>query len=204
MNIPSDQTSTGGYTTRSSHLRRLGAREEAAWAEFYAKYRAMIAAIGKRHGLAPADRDDLMQRVAILMCDRLRSFVYEPEKCRFRTFLHRVAVNLSRNIERKNREAHRPAPVLPACRDTDPDGKFLAEYEEFLLAHSLDRLKRSMESGVYLAFEMLVVEERPIAEVAAVTGKTAGALYSIRHRGMKKLRAIIADIQSELGAPGRA
>jgi len=187
-----------GYTTRLSHLRRLGKLEESAWEEFYTKYRSMIAAIGKKHGLSPKDRDDLMQQVAAVMCDRLRSFVYEPEKCRFRSFLHQVAINLSRNILRKNRQAHRPGQVLPAYCENELDRKFLEEYERFLLDLSLEHLKRSMESGVYLAFEMLTIENRPVAEVAAVTGKTAGALYNIRHRGFKKLRAIIADIQRQL------
>ena len=36
-----------GFTTRSSHLRRLKNGEDEAWREFYRKYRAMILAIGK-------------------------------------------------------------------------------------------------------------------------------------------------------------
>lgn len=192
-----------GYTTRKSHLRHLGEMEEVAWDEFYAKYRAMIAAVGKRHGLSPADRDDLMQQVTAVMCDKLQSFVYEPEKCRFRSFLHQVAVNLSHNIRRKELRAHRPPAVLPEFCDSELDREFLAEYENYLLERSLEQLKRSMDSGVYLAFEMLVLEERPVAEVAALTGKTAGALYNIRHRGLKNLRAIIADIRRELESPGR-
>lgn len=187
----------GGYTTHASHLRRLGAQDDGAWAEFYSKYRAMIEAIGKKRGLTPEDCKDLMQQVSSVMCDRLRSFVYEPEKCRFRSFLYRVAANLSHNMRRKERSASVGLP-LPEYAESDLDRAFMEEYENFLLARSLERLKHSVESGVYLAFEMLVVENRPVVEVAALTGKTPGTLYSIRHRGLKKLRDIITDFQASL------
>ena len=196
MKFDPHQTYRAGYTTRTSHLRRLADMEDAAWKEFYSKYRAMIAAIGKRHDLTPEDCDDLMQQVTSVMCDRLRDFVYEPEKCRFRSFLYRVAENLSCNMRRKLQGSGAVSAPLPEYAESELDRAFMEEYEDFLLARSLDELKRSMESGAYLAFEMLVVEKRPVAEVAAITGKTAGALYSIRHRGLKKLRDIIADLQA--------
>lgn len=195
-------------TTKASHLRRMREMEDAAWEEFYGKYRSMIAAVGKKHGLAPGDCDDLMQQVTAVMCERLRTFVYEPEKCRFRSFLYRVAANLSYNIRRKKRKAAAALPATPDYTEPDIDLAFMKEYENYLLGRSFELLKRSMESGVYLAFEMLVVEERPVAEVAALTGKTAGALYNIRHRGLKKLRGIITEFErifaghsgAELGA----
>ena len=58
-----------------------------------------------------------------------------------------------------------------------------------------------MDSETYLAFEMLFIEDRPVAEVAAVTGKTANTLYSVKHRCLKKLQTIIIQLQNELETP---
>ena len=53
-----------GFTTRSSHLRRLKNGEDEAWREFYRKYRAMILAIGRKLRLPERESEDLMQEVA--------------------------------------------------------------------------------------------------------------------------------------------
>lgn len=192
-----------GYTTRSSHLRRLKRGEDEAWNEFYRKYRSMILAIGRKRHLEGGELDDLMQEVAAVCHKRLQEFVYEPERCRFRTFLFQVTRNLANNLRRRNREklpaARLPESATPAI-PPEVDEEFLREYEEFIFKKALQMLKDSVDSETYAAFELAVLEHRPIAEVAAITGKTANNLYSIRHRCLKKLRENITLLQNELAA----
>ncbi|MBR4664449.1 MAG: sigma-70 family RNA polymerase sigma factor, partial [Lentisphaeria bacterium] len=45
------------------------------------------------------------------------------------------------------------------------------------------------------------IEDRPVSEVAAITGKTANTLYSIKHRCLKKLQTIIIQLQNQLETP---
>ena len=189
------------YTTRTSHLRRMAAMEERAWREFYDKYRAMVYAIGKKHHLHGPDLEDLMQSVIGVCCESLRDFVYDPGHCRFRSFLYRVIENVSRNIRRRNRLARRPVSVVPAVCEPEIDRKFMQEYRDFLLSCAMERLKRQISNETYLIFEMLELGERPVAEVALMTDRSANALYGIRHRCLKKLRGIIDAMQSELETP---
>ena len=187
-----------GFTTRSSHLRRLKNGEDEAWREFYRKYRAMILAIGKKLHLPEKDSEDLMQEVAAVCHRRLQTFIYERDRCRFRSFLFQVTANLSRNLRRKNRTAV-PAKFVPdETAAPGLDEEFLREYEQFILDRSFLVLKESVDSETYLAFEMLFIEDRPVPEVAAVTGKTANALYSIKYRCIKTLQKIITELQNEL------
>ena len=175
--------------------------ENGAWCEFYDKYRAMIYAIGAKHHLSGPDLEDLMQSVIAVCCENMRDFVYDPERCRFRSFLYQVVENISYNIRRRNCRARRAASVVPAVCEPDIDRKFMQEYRDFLLGCAVERLKHLVSSETFLVFEMLEIEERPVAEVAMLTNRSANALYGIRHRCLEKLRAIIDEMRNELEAP---
>ena len=192
------------YSTRTSHLRRLGEMEEKAWQEFYDKYRSMIYAIGIKHQLSGPDLEDLTQSVIAVCCEKLRDFVYDPKRCRFRSFLYKIVENISRNIRRRNRRASRTASVVPAACEPDIDKQFMEKYREFLLQCAIEHLKRCVTSETFLIFEMLEIDGRPITEVAQLTNRSANALYGIRHRCLKKLRAIIDAMQAELEAPSES
>ena len=190
------------YTTRKSQLKRLGEMEETAWREFYDKYRSMIYAIGAKHQLSGPDLEDLMQSVIAVCCEKLRDFVYDPNRCRFRSFLYRIVENISRNMRRRNlRAAGGPASVVPAVCEPDIDRKFMDEYREFLLRCAVEQLKRDVGSETFLIFEMLEIDGRPVAEVSRLTNRSANALYCVRRRYLKKLRAIIDAMQYELEVP---
>lgn len=51
-----------GYTTRASHLIKLGQEDNAAWDEFYQKYKAMIFGIGLARNLSTNECEDLLSR----------------------------------------------------------------------------------------------------------------------------------------------
>lgn len=198
MTEATEQIRHSGFTTRSSHLRRLKNGEDEAWREFYRKYRAMILAVGRKLHLPEKDSEDLMQEVAAVCHRRLQTFIYDRDRCRFRSFLFQVTANISRNLRRKDRSAV-PAKFAPVeTMVPGLDEAFLREYEQFILEKSFLILKESVDSETYLAFEMLFIEDRPVPEVAALTGKTANTLYSIKHRCLKKLQAIIIQLESEL------
>ena len=201
MNTTVNRSRHCGFTTRSSHLRRLKNGEDAAWREFYRKYRAMISAIGRKLHLPEEADEDLMQEVAVVCYRRLQNFIYNRDNCRFRSFLFQVTVNLSRNLRRKNRKKIplKNFPADEALPGLDED--FLREYERLILDRSFLILKGSVDSETYLAFEMLFIEDRPVSEVAAITGKTANALYSVKHRCLNKLQTIIIQLQNRLETP---
>ena len=142
-----------------------------------------------------------MQSVIAVCCENMRDFVYDPERCRFRSFLYQVVENISRNIRRRNLRARRAASIVPAVCEPDIDRKFMQEYRDFLLGCAVERLKHLVTSETFLVFEMLEIEERPVAEVALLTNRSANALYGIRHRCLKKLREIIDEMRNELEAP---
>ena len=190
-----------GYTTRESHLKQLALQDETAWNQFYTKYRAMIHGIGAARKLSEDECDELMQEVALICCNKLQNFIYDPSKCRFRSFLFKITENCAFNINRKKQKNS----CLPLPEDysaiPELNIKFMHEYEQFLLDRSFLILKHSISSETYLAFDMLIRQNLPVKEVVARTGISAAALYTTKHRCMKKLREIISGIRLELGIP---
>ena len=190
-----------GYTTRASHLKRLGENDEAAWNEFYTKYRAMIFAIGIARGLSPGECEDLLQEVSFICSKKLQNFVYDPERCRFRSFLSKIVTNVAFNIFRdKNKiqteELSDDYSIVPEL-----DIQFMQEYERFLLEKSFLILKNSISSENFLAFDMLVCQNLTVKEVVARTGFSTSKLYTLKHRYLKKLQEIIRELLLELKTP---
>ena len=195
MKWPSgEQPAKRSYTTRSSHIERLRRQEEAAWREFYEKYRDMIYAVGAKQNLSDEDCRDLMQSVMMVCCERLKTFVYTPEHCRFRTWLSQVVRNVAFNIRRRNHKAHPPIAAPETFEIPEIDLAFMREYEAFLLERALDTLRQSVDSETYCAFELLVLQERSVPDTVRITGKTPTALYSIKSRCLKRLRDIVTRL----------
>ena len=191
----SELISASGYTTRSSQLQRLSASDETEWRRFYLKYRAMIRAIGIRRHLSADDLDDLMQSVIQVCFVRLQTFVYDPQRGRFRSFLYKMVCNVADNMRRQKERSLRPPVSPPASYGPEIDEVFMAEYEKFLFDLALKMLRESVESETYIAFDLLSLQNLPVAEVVARTGKTPGALYGIKHRCLDKMRKFIDELE---------
>lgn len=201
--VPHSSSRICGYTTRESHLKRLGENEEAAWNEFYTKYRAMIHAIGTARQLSNEECEDLMQEVALICSRKLQNFVYNPERCRFRSFLFKIATNVAFNLFRKKTKNQAEELKDDYAAVPELDIKFMQEYERFLLERSFLILKNSISSESYLAFDMLFCQNMPVQEVVSRTGFSTSKLYTLKHRCLKKLQNIIQMLIQEIETPSK-
>ena len=183
---------TVSYTTHSSFLHEISAGSEAAWFEFYRKYAGMIRYIGAKRQLSPEECDDLMIDVMMIFWKRLDKFIYAPEKGKFRSYLGRITDSAAFRIFKKNRNgAVQLAPAELEYPD-EIDQDYMDEWRNFILEKALEDLKNSIETEQYQIFYMAFFQKRPTADIAAVSGKTAGNIYAIKSRCLKKLKELIA------------
>jgi RNA polymerase sigma factor (sigma-70 family) len=121
-----------------------------------------------------ADRDDLLQEIALAVWQALRSFRGE---CSTRTFLYRIAHNraiahLARNARSRapeaEREVHDPAP--------DPESGLAQAQAAERLRSAIHRLPLIYRQVIMLALEDLGYAE--IAEVLGISESNVGARLS--------------------------
>ena len=66
------------------------------------------------------------------------------------------------------------------------------EWHNFILEKAMDDLEQSVDTETYQIFCMSFLQHRPIAEISAITRKTANNIYVIRSRCLKKLKKLVS------------
>ena len=178
------------FGTRSSFLDRIRSGDETAWFDFHRRYVKMIHHIGAQRGLSTAECDDLMVEVMLIFWKKMDRFVYDPNRGKFRSYIGKIAELLSLKILRDDRK--NPAIEFSEEYPADVDAACMKEWNEYLMSRALEDLRSSVDTVTYQAFYMLMFQHRTVAEVSAVTRKSANTIYGIRSRCVKKLKKIIA------------
>lgn len=179
-----------GNSTRASLLQRVQAGKEEAWFEFYGKYAALIRSVGMKNKLSPAECDDLMVDVMVIFWRKMESFLYDPRKGRFRSYLSRIAFFAA--IKRRQKQ------MLTCGLDELPeypdgvDEEVMNEWRDFLFQKALEELQETVDSETFNVFYMSFVQKRPVQDICTITRRTANNVYVIRSRCLKKLRKIIS------------
>lgn len=201
-------------TTRLTLLDRLrGPRDEDAWREFVGLYGPIAYRLARKKGLDRGEADLITQQFLLRAVEQLRgSFEYDRARGRFRGWVFVVAYReILQYLRKKRRQPDGGRPggsdaddrrlCDPAAHVPDPDAQqWWENAERARLCHAaLDQLAR--RSGAdrrnVLIVRALLIEERPVGEVAAAFGVTADQLYGIKFRTLKKLRPIVEQLMEE-------
>jgi len=197
--------SKAGPQNRSADDLRRSAQMAAAQGGDRASYEALlrdsvplIRTIAIRHGV-PADRcDDVVQDV-LLTVHRARQ-TYDPARsftAWLRTIAERRAIDLLRQIGRHAaREIHAPL-AFESYADEAADPARGGRYDAGLggVQEALAKLPERQREAV----RVLIFEEQSLAEAAAATRRSKGALKVNLHRALKALRGKFAG--NPLGEP---
>ncbi len=146
--------------------------------------------VAHRVGVASAHTDDVVQEV-LLSVHRARH-TYDPRRS-FTAWLNAIAqhraVDLLRQTGRLgHREVHDPL-ALDSCPDEAGPGDALDQQEHGRdLRVAVARLPDAQREAV----EALALREMSLAETAALTGRSTGALKVNLHRALKSLRQVLA------------
>ena len=146
----------------------------------------LIRAIAVRRGV-PADRcDDVIQDV-LLTIHRARQ-TYDPARSFtgwLRTIAERRAIDLLRQIGRQRaREIHSP----PAFESYIDEAAEAARNREHMGSRRVNEALATLPKSQREAVQVLILEEKSLAEAAAATRRTKGALKVSLHRALNALR----------------
>ncbi len=184
---------TAPTRTDATLVRRLQARDGAAWEELYAEYQPRLRAFGYRLTGNAHDAEDLAHETfvrALPALDRL-----DPETTDLTAYLFATTKNLFlKQVEKAKRAeptADVPEPDLPTAIEDDPERSALLarQQEEVRIANGrLDPRQR-------LVLALCELEDRSYAEIGELVGLNENAVAQLVFRARERLRTELRLVQ---------
>jgi RNA polymerase sigma factor (sigma-70 family) len=173
---------------RSAWMAAAQAGDQAAYGSLLRDCVGVIEKVARRQGI-PADRIDDVVQDTLLTIHRARQ-TYDPARS-FNAWLavlaQRRAIDLMRKTGRHAvREVHAPLAYERHADESDASQRPAYGGEA---AHRLGEAVADLPLRQREAVQLLVLQERSLAETAAATGRSKGSLKVNLHRALKSLRA---------------
>lgn len=191
--------------TRASLLLQVQAGDDpTAWDQFVEVYRPIIYRLARRRGLQNADAEDLAQQVLLSVAGSIADWQKRDESVRFRHWLRRVAKNAILNLLTRGpkERAAGSTSVHELLHQHDADDSAIArelelEHRREIFFRASAIVKSEITTDSWKVFELAVIEDIPIEQVAATLDKSVGAVYAARSRVMKRLRRCVEDMENQ-------
>jgi RNA polymerase sigma-70 factor (ECF subfamily) len=157
-------------------VKDLGNQE--AWREFCNTYGPLIRRLALSAGLGEDEADEVVQEVFISLTRNIGDFEYDPAKCSFKHWLTNVVRWRIQDQFKKRWATTRaaspttedgPAPNPTVAGDTidsELEALWESEWEEYVMAVALERLKKSVKPKQFQIFFLHVLKQQPPGEVA--------------------------------------
>lgn len=183
-------------TTSKTLLDRIAAGDEISWDEFYDRYSGIVHSVAVFKGLDSAEAEDICQQVMLQFFKQSKTFRFDPDIARFRTYFGRI-VNAKiagfyrKKIDEPNDEVE-PAPV-----ESETDDLFLNEWRKMILKEAERELKTRVAPETFQAYELYAVQGRPVEKVAAFLDCSVNQVYQSKKRCFAILREILLKMNDQ-------
>ena len=196
--------------TRPSLLLRIRDHDDRqAWAEFVTLYRPVVCQLARRHGMQPADADDLAQQVLISISRAIERFDPENGQARFRTWLktiarHAIINALTRGVPDRAVGGGDAMDLLhqqpAASQETQ---SLMLQYRREIFQVAASQIRDEFQPDTWQAFWNSVVLGQDVDQVAESLNRSRGCVYTSRSRVMKRLKEKVQelDLDQERTAP---
>jgi RNA polymerase sigma-70 factor (ECF subfamily) len=212
MNNVMASAENSSLATRPSLLKRLQSGDDSrGWQDFYGLYGPLIRNFARKAGLTEDEAEEVVQETAVSVARHLPGFTYDPKVCAFKTWLLNLAKWRVSDQLRKRRKgpvqfvaeeaaggwaspgavtgnlAEDTAQTPVAERVPDPalpefGAEWDAAYEQHLLERALEAVKARISLKQFQIFDLLVLREWPVRQVAEALDVSAARVYLAKHR----------------------
>jgi RNA polymerase sigma-70 factor (ECF subfamily) len=189
--------------TSHSLLERLHDRsDEQAWQRLLSIYEPWLRGWLSRHDLQPADVEDVLQDILVVVSDKLPQFVHNGQPGAFRTWLRTILTHRVRHFLRGRRHRQAVLSVQPlsdwldqlADADSALSQQWDQEHDQHLVRRLLACIQSEFNAATWQVFRMLVLDDCSAAEVAKRFGITANAVYVAKARVLARLRVEVRGL----------
>ncbi len=173
-----------------------------AWAEFNRVYTPLLRAWLRPHVLQPADADDVVQDVLLVVADKLPGFrPVRPES--FRAWLRAIlGYRLKTHWKRARR---RPTAggferLVAGLEDGQSElaRRLDEEHNRHVVGQLLEDIRPHFQPATWQAFWRTVIVEESVVRVAADLRLTANAVFIARSRVLKRLRQEVVGLVDDV------
>ncbi len=201
---PDKKNSSDPFRTRISLLHRVKDLDDKhSWGEFFTTYERLVRGVARQRGLSEHEAEEVALEVFNRIARTIHEFTPAEQPGSFRNWLFRLTRwRANDKLRERARHTHtpfihsdgsdtHPSPTseiekLPAPDFTD------AQFEAEARRHMLDTLFKRLESKVppkhLQIFQLLVIDQRPVSEIADLFDMNAAAIYVIKHRIAARMR----------------
>jgi RNA polymerase sigma-70 factor (ECF subfamily) len=208
--------------TRRSLLSRLKRwDDQESWQKFFDTYGRLIYRFGLKAGLTDAEAQDVVQETIIVVARKIADFNYDPALGSFKSWLllitrRRIEKQLKKRMpmnagpapcasdgagrtpDRFSAGTRRTATVerVPDPQSFDLEAAWDTEWENRLWEAALSRVKAQVKPKQFQMFDLYVIKEWPVKEVARALGVSAAHIYVNKHRLARLLRKALQTLRS--------
>lgn len=185
--------------TRSSLLLRVcDPRDAASWGEFHSIYRPLLIRYARQRGLDAEAAEDVAQQCLGAVSQRIGRF---ERKRSFRAWLrgmvdHKVADYIAKF-------GNRALPSRSMEEEAGTESATLSSiweqtWNERLLQVLSDHLRTHFAEHTLKAFELYVLQDMPVEQIAATLGMTPNQIYVSKSRILRHLRESCDEVLENL------
>jgi RNA polymerase sigma-70 factor (ECF subfamily) len=178
-------------------LNRLRLQPDAqSWQRLVELYTPLIQGWLRRHGVPPADADDLTQEVMAVVVRELPRFEHNQQRGAFRNWLRTIAVNRLRALWRSSRRralATGDSDFLKMLDELEDPQSNLSQlwdqqHDQHVARRLMELVEPQFEPTTWRAFRRVVLDGAKAAAVAAELGISVNAVLLAKSRILSRLR----------------
>lgn len=189
-------------STRMSLLEDVREADNAeAWQEFVDTYSPLVYGYCRGQRLQEADARDVTQNVFLAVSRAMRSFEYDRQRGRFRSWLGTITCREIRRYLSRSNPSPRGAGELagvPANRDRDLESEWETQFTSYLFHQAMQQVRPTFAADVWRAFELTWLEDQAPAEVARQLERPIPWIYKAKFRVLSRLREKVEMLADDI------
>ena len=184
-------------TTSKTLLDKIASGDEISWDEFYHRYALVVIAVAQFKGLKKDDAEDVCQQVMMQFFKQSKTFRFDPNIARFRTYFGRIVNARIKNFYRDNNESVAVEETEETAVDPETDTLFMNDWRKVVIKEAEQELKQRVAPETFQAYELYAVQGRPVEKVAEYLDCTENQVYQAKKRCFAMMREILLKMNEQ-------
>ena len=183
------------FTTRKSLLKKVQEKNEKAWYDFVEYYTPLIRLRANDLKLTEEEFEELRQIVLMDVFSKNLVARFDASIGKFKTYFRKIITNSAIDILRQ-RQSHESIDNIDFPID---DARFDEEWKEFIYEKALEDVRNTVDESTYMAFELYVLRNLPVEQVAGILSISEDSVYQAKSRITRHLANVTERLMREDG-----